>query len=235
MFFDLRNISSVSEPLKTGAVDTRLNDKKDEDSQNNKRSENESVEETNSSALSSESNTTKESVNRFSLDSLIYFLEDFLEENMILPTAQKSDGQDDLKSGPKEKTYNVSTMAPWLRSKHINSNSISPPSFSSMDPKERRNAVPPRYAAHAYAHRALSNSADPSTQRKMKQHGAYEGQIGSFPNAHERNQGTEINDIYNLIRNLRTMKKHGSTYLDVRDNAALLEGISAAIHKNAPS
>jgi hypothetical protein len=239
MFSDIQNIGSASEPLKTEAVDSRLSNKnKDGENHNNKRSKNEdSVKKTlgediNKNDITARvNNADDESVNRFSLDSLIFFLEDFLEEHMTQPTAINNETPD---NEPKD----ISTTAPWLRSKHVNSNArkkLAPP-LSSLTSKDQRNVVPPRYAAHAYAHRALSNSISQPTLQRVKKYGAYDQKTNALPSKpHKETSSENIKDIYGLIGDLREMKERGATHLEVRDNSALLEGISAAVRKNAIS
>jgi len=233
MFSDIQNIHSASEPLKTEAVDSRLgNRKRDDENQRSKLSNDENVEEDKVSLNEEGEPTTeinkKESVNRFSLDSLIYFLEDFLEEHLVLQTTQSNEAPDNLGLESKDSIKEISTVAPWLRSRHVNSNSKNNPASGLSS--QKRNMVPPRYAAHAYAHRALSNNISRHTQQKVKQHGAYEQKNAPLPH---NSLSNDVGDIYDLISDLRVMKERGTTHLDVKDNAALLEGISAAIRKNA--
>jgi|GEM_PF-2714165 len=257
MFSDIQNIHSASEPLKTEAVDSRLGNKNNSNKDQNKsraksdgddENKQTSTDEANSNALNNPDTTVNnkddESINRFSVDSLIFFLEDFLEDHMILLAMQKSKMQDDPHIQPtkvvstQKQVQDISTSAPWLRSKHVNSNpSTNPsssPSLSSLQNSEKpRNVVTPRYAAHAYAHRALSNNVSPPAHRKNKRHGAFEKIADSIPSTvHSENSKEEISDIYNLIQDLRVMKELGTTHLDVKDNAALLEGIGAAIRKD---
>ena len=234
MFSDIQNIRSASEPLKAEAVDSRLSNKKEGEGEfRGKSNKNSPAKEEDAMPTGPEFRAdlvNSQSVNRFSVDSLIFFLEDFLEERITGETSGYFGGVIDPEE-PQENAQDVSTIAPWLRSKPNNLNvpaHLVHPVFSSSSkkPEESRNVVAPRYAAHAYAHRAMLNDVSQQTRLKVREHVAKSG-LSSDTQGNKMEEG--IRDIYNLIRDLRDLKQRGITHLDVKDDAALFEGISTAI------
>ena len=248
MFSDIQNISSASELLKTEAVDSRLNNRKNKggEYQDNNRDDNNASagepEETTQKGFEARVNTgndagNDESANRFSVDSLIFFLEDFLEERIMRePTKSVQEQKDDEseEDARQKNIQDVSTLEPWLRSKPRNSNipalPSSPPSLpSSQNREELRSLIAPRFVAQAYAHRVMLNNISRRTRQKVRQHSI----TNTLPPATESEKpGEKMRAIYNLIRDLRALKEQGITHLDVKDDAALFEGIGAAIREN---
>lgn len=233
MFSDIKNIGSASDPLKAEAVDSRLDNQRNSQDENSGNKHKKSVSSDVPDEVVSNSQDNFEgridaenmvSVNRFSLDSLIFFLEDYLEECI---TGKITERDNDLSE---ENSQNISTLAPWLRSKPGNSNvSVRSSSLFQGKPNEPRNMVAPRYAAHAYAHRAMLNNVSQPTRRRVKQH-----VVTNVFSSADQNEKTDkkIRDIYNLIRDLRDLKERGVMHLDVKDDAALLEGIGSAMCKD---
>ncbi len=241
MFSDIQNIGSALEPLKAEAVDSRLN-KKNQEHGEGKKSRGKSDDNAHSNQVpahdasgtdSAEKSPVTEAkedvnVNRFSVDSLIFYLEDFLEEHIVSQTPNKSDAADFSDVTQEDSTPHTSIMAPWLRSKHTNSNQRKMISSAVEGSEDPRNVVVPRYAAHAYAHRALSNEISAGARNKVRRHITYDPKTGTSSSSEH---DPKIGDIYNLISDLRTMKANGATHLDVKDDAALVEGIGAAIRR----
>ena len=72
----------------------------------------------------------------------------------------------------------------------------------------------------------MLNDVSQQTRLKVREHVAKSG-LSSDTQGNKMEEG--IRDIYNLIRDLRDLKQRGITHLDVKDDAALFEGISTAI------
>ena len=133
MFSNVQNVNSVSKPLETEATDARLRrenhseDIVDHDQRDHGH---------NSEELDSE-------MNIFSINALIYFLEDFLEARLSSKLNESSTPE------------NVSSIAPWMKSEPSNAN--------------EKPYIPPKSAANAYAHGADTIKSD-NAQEKHSHH-----------------------------------------------------------------
>lgn len=207
MFSYVQNIGSASESLKAKAVDSRLGDK-NKHSQKNQNNEKSGplIYEGDVSLENLENLENREDTNHFSIDSLIYFLEDFLE--LHLNTFPAEDGRF-------HEPY-ISSLPPWLRSKHSNLNVSRPLAEDVLETKASQNKVAARYAVHAYTHRSLSANVRPAPLDRHK-----------TIKAEEQNENVTI--VYDLIDDLRILKLAGVTHLNVGDSMTFLEGIDAAI------
>ena len=131
MFSNVQNVNSVAKPLETEATDARLrkehsNDVVDPEQDNQGRQHFEQQD---------------NEANAFSINALIYFLEDFLEARLSSKLSVATNSQD------------VSSIAPWMKAEHSNVN--------------EKPRIQPKSAANAYAHGADTIQQD-NTPEKTK-------------------------------------------------------------------
>lgn len=202
MFSFVQNIVSALEPLKIGAIDSRFEKNNDQVQVDQDASgENSQDQSFNEESLSS---LEEGHSNSFSVNSLIYFLEDFLESSL-------SSNIDVFSPKNQHHGNDISTIKPWLKPAH--NNNINRQRSTS----DNTNAYA-KQAAYAYADRASSTNRIKRDQDRDK--------------ATQTNKQDNLHNIYNLIRDLRVLKRSGVTHLNVLDNATFLDGVNSAISMN---
>lgn len=172
MFSYLQTITSSFKSPETGAIDSYLKNKRQNQNSHDSNSENTTHQEHHHY----EQNETLE----ISVQAIILFLEDYLESKLDSSKSERSSSQ----------TKNENNK-PWLKQSHSNNNY----------------AI--KSATNAYSQSAKINK-NTSVNNAQAEH-------------------YDLNHIYSLIRNLRTLNNHGIKTLTINTSTSFLESITSAI------
>ncbi|MFP4098231.1 MAG: hypothetical protein ACLFP8_03640 [Alphaproteobacteria bacterium] len=250
MFSYIKDINSASEPLKTKAVDSRLGDKSKDDRSYRSRAKRLRDLEYNGHPepeLKSYSDSgqqfyaekegfdRREGSNRFSVDALIFFLEDLLSE-YLRRNAYGRVSSDQAKnfaknSMVKPKRNDSFEASPWLKVKHSNVNEASYSPALRVAGEDSGNRFSMRHAAFAYARQAAGVSHEMGSSPRVNKFYRQSDDISSQGFVAMRN---DAGDIYDLIGVLYDLKRDGVTHLDVVDNAPMFEAVFSAVRAQLP-